>query len=240
MDYDLFKRIVDECAELGVKVVRPQYMGEPLIDVRFPEMLRYINSKGLYSHISTTGFLLTEQLSEDIIESGVNVITFSFHGTDRETYQYIHGVDGYDRCVSNIETFYKIRDKLVSSTPEIVFQFMKTNKADTPPIIMNGFVDRTKITNCSYNSYFDTFDLSVNNKHNSMRDAPCFQVISRIAVLVDGTVTICCNDANGDLAIGNIYDSSIKELFKNEKVKQYRKQHLEGEYPNICKYCSSV
>ena len=41
MSFDLFKKIVDECAELGITHVRVHNYGEPFIDRRLVEKVRY-------------------------------------------------------------------------------------------------------------------------------------------------------------------------------------------------------
>src|ERR687897_3736497 len=47
MSFDLFKKIVDECAALDITHVRVHNYGEPFIDRRLVEKVRYAKQKGI-------------------------------------------------------------------------------------------------------------------------------------------------------------------------------------------------
>ena len=47
MSFDLFKKIVDECAELGITHVRVHNYGEPFMDRQLAEKVRYAKQKGI-------------------------------------------------------------------------------------------------------------------------------------------------------------------------------------------------
>src|ERR687897_2107073 len=47
MNFDLFRKIVDECADLGITHVRVHNYGEPFIDKRLVEKVRYAKQKGI-------------------------------------------------------------------------------------------------------------------------------------------------------------------------------------------------
>jgi hypothetical protein len=47
MDFDLFRKVVDECAALGITHVRVHNYGEPFLDKQLVEKVRYAKSKGI-------------------------------------------------------------------------------------------------------------------------------------------------------------------------------------------------
>src|SRR5688500_19921103 len=47
MNFDLFRKIVDECVELGITHVRVHNYGEPFVDRRLVEKVRYAKEKGI-------------------------------------------------------------------------------------------------------------------------------------------------------------------------------------------------
>src|SRR5574342_538797 len=47
MSFELFAKIVDECAELGITHVRVHNYGEPFVDRRLVEKVRYAKAKGI-------------------------------------------------------------------------------------------------------------------------------------------------------------------------------------------------
>ena len=46
MDFDLFRKVVDECAALGITHVRVHNYGEPFLDKQLVEKVRYAKSQG--------------------------------------------------------------------------------------------------------------------------------------------------------------------------------------------------
>jgi radical SAM protein with 4Fe4S-binding SPASM domain len=58
-------------------------------------------------------------------------------------------------------------------------------------------------------------------------------------VLYDGRVTPCCIDAEGELIIGNVQKSSIKEIWHGAQLKKLRELHKKGEWDKIpiCARC---
>ena len=59
--------------------------------------------------------------------------------------------------------------------------------------------------------------------------------------MADGTATVCCIDVEGNLAIGNVKETSIKSLWNGPKLNAYRKIHLAKKLDSIeaCKNCNA-
>lgn len=51
-------------------------------------------------------------------------------------------------------------------------------------------------------------------------DAFCYALRDQIGVLVDGTAVACCLDADGNLALGNLFESSLDEILNSERAKR--------------------
>ena len=72
MDFELFQRIIDEAARVGVKRVHLYLHGEPLLHPQIVDMISYIKSRNLVVHLTTNGMLLDKEKAEAILRSGVN------------------------------------------------------------------------------------------------------------------------------------------------------------------------
>jgi len=64
---------------------------------------------------------------------------------------------------------------------------------------------------------------------------PCWHLKRDMAVLMDGTVTICREDLENKYILGNIFEESLKDVW--ERGDAYYRQHLNGEYPQLCRDC---
>src|ERR687895_2223544 len=78
MSFDLFRKIVDECAALGITHVRVHNYGEPFIDKRLVEKVRYAKQKGIQEvGMISNGSLITDEVARGIIEAGLDAINIS-------------------------------------------------------------------------------------------------------------------------------------------------------------------
>src|SRR5215203_6336694 len=64
MSLDLFKKVVDECAELGITHVRVHNYGEPFVDRRLVDKVRYAKQKGIKEvGMISNGSLINEDVA---------------------------------------------------------------------------------------------------------------------------------------------------------------------------------
>lgn len=104
-DLEIFKKIIDDAAEMMTDGIILQGDGEPLLYEKFMPMLRYARDKGLGVLFFTNGILLDEEKAKEIIELGVNQIYCSFPAGTAKIYEKI-------ASIQPAETFYRIRHNL--------------------------------------------------------------------------------------------------------------------------------
>ncbi|MDD4940217.1 MAG: radical SAM protein [Candidatus Omnitrophica bacterium] len=104
-DLEIFKKIIDDAAEMLTDGIILQGDGEPLMYDKFMPMLRYARDKGLGVLFFTNGILLNEDRAKEVIQLGVNEIYCSFPAGTAEVYEKV-------ASVQPAQTFYTIRDNL--------------------------------------------------------------------------------------------------------------------------------
>jgi MoaA/NifB/PqqE/SkfB family radical SAM enzyme len=72
MDYSLFKEIIDDAVNIGVKRIRLFLHGEPMLHPEIVEMIAYIKSKDLFVNITTNGMRLDHEKIEAILNTWMN------------------------------------------------------------------------------------------------------------------------------------------------------------------------
>ncbi len=125
LDFELFKEIVDDAAELKSDLIILQGDGEPLMYEHTIDMLSYIRSKGIEAMFFTNGSLLTEEKAKKIIDIGVREIYCSLPAASAETYERVcpmhkSGDGFFERIVDNLKNFIKLRKKLGKDMPRLV------------------------------------------------------------------------------------------------------------------------
>ena len=56
----------------------------------------------------------------------------------------------------------------------------------------------------------------------------------------DGTVTVCCLDSWRTTNMGNVFESSVKDVWHGERFEEVRRLHEEGRWDEVpvCKTCN--
>jgi radical SAM protein with 4Fe4S-binding SPASM domain len=68
----------------------------------------------------------------------------------------------------------------------------------------------------------------------------CISLLAEFNILWNGDVILCSNDFGKKMILGNINDSSIKEIWNGPQYQAIRKLQYKGEYQKIsvCRNCS--
>ena len=95
MDFDVYKGIIDSLQEFPdpIRVIRLYKEGEPLVNPRFADMVRYAkqSSKVLRVDTTTNASLLTPERSLEIIDAGLDRLNISVEGVNAEQYRDFSG-----------------------------------------------------------------------------------------------------------------------------------------------------
>ena len=79
---------------------------------------------------------------------------------------------------------------------------------------------------------------SINNNYYNERGT-CLGAKTQLAILSDGTVSVCCLDSEGVSNLGNIYLSTMEDILASDKYQNILKGFDDHKvYLDICKHCS--
>ena len=129
MDMDLFKKIVDECAELGITHVRVHNYGEPFLDRQLVEKVRYAKEKGIAEvGMISNGSLITEKIARGMIEAGLDAINISVDAAGKEVFEQTRvGLD-YDTVIGNIDGS-SVCAASSAGAPKPILSFVRQNNS---------------------------------------------------------------------------------------------------------------
>jgi hypothetical protein len=103
LDFDLFRRVVDE---VGASLVRIDFFnyGEAFLHKRAVEMCEYIKSRfpHIYLYTSTNGLALTEAQARRLVHSGIDEVTFSIDGATPESYAKYRQRGRFEVAIANL------------------------------------------------------------------------------------------------------------------------------------------
>ncbi len=99
----------------------------------------------------------------------------------------------------------------------------------------------TRIGEKIYIQYGDKFDWPNLESDNVNEKVFCYGLRDQIGILADGTVVPCCLDNNGEINLGNIFESDLEEIINSEKAQKiYNGFSNRTACEELCKRCSFV
>lgn len=131
IDDKLCYNLIDQAAELGVPSMKFNWRGEPLLNPKIYDYIKYAKQKGiLETIINTNATNLTEENSKKLIKSGLDLIIYSFDGGSKTTYEKMRPGrfkhNSFDKVYGNIKNFKFIRDKFKAKLPFTKIQMILT------------------------------------------------------------------------------------------------------------------
>jgi len=242
MDLDLFKKIVDDAATIGVRRVHLFLRGEPMLHPRIFDMIAYIKSKGLSLHLTTNGSRLTPDMGAELLGAGVNSadqLTVSILGHSKERHEATMPGINHDEVISNILGLMALRKKLNVNGPviETILNAPPENQHESEEFksFWTGKVDHARLGD--YSVEFDKY--GTDEVQSVVRTTPCTGIYDRLNVFWDGQVPQCNGDIFGEIILGNMQDNSITELWHCERLQEVRRVHQEWKLEDepMCLHC---
>lgn len=233
MDMDLFTKIVDECAVLGITHIRVHNYGEPFLDRQLVEKVRYAKSKGIAEvGMISNGSLITEEIARGMIDAGLDAINISVDASGKDTFERTRVNLKYDEVIANIETLARLRNDAGRRRPKLILSFVRqNNSADEHAFIEHWRTIADKIHVTELHNWAGTL-----HRESDVR-SPCYRPWLTFTVLWDGRVSLCCADFDGRHILGDLRTSTIAQIWNGPAYLAVRRQHLESGGPEICRSC---
>ena len=247
MKFDTFKRVIDESATF-VSDIELSHRGEPLLNRHLPEMIAYADEKRIATSLSTNATHLTEELALRLIESGLRSITFSVDGLDRDAYRKARVGANFDEVLNSIVDFLRMKRRLRSRTPWTMIETL--DLPDAPFVEEKGrrflgnfrSLPLDKFVIRQPHNWAGSVELSREREPLPSKPTPyhgCPFIWDTMVVLWDGSAALCPQDWYNDNPLGNINDSSLREMWNGWTLTFVRQLLADGEYNQIevCSQC---
>ena len=130
---ELCYKIIDQAAEMNVPSIKFNWRGEPLLHPKLSNFIKYAKKKGiLETIINTNATKLNTSISKKLIESGLDILIFSFDGGTKKTYEKLRPgrfkKNNFDDIYNNIKNFKSVRENLKSVLPITKVQMVLTEE----------------------------------------------------------------------------------------------------------------
>jgi radical SAM protein with 4Fe4S-binding SPASM domain len=245
MDWELYKKILDE-AQPFVFDINLAHRGESLLHPHLVQAIGYAKKKKIFTRLHTNGSLLSENLSQEIIQAGLDRISFSFDGFDKETYEKIRRGGNFDKTVANIVRFLEIKKEARSKKPITnieVIDFDAQNKQEFPEAKDRFLIQFRDLPLDSFvlkemHNWAGRIEKEKRGKKYSLCPFPWNALI----IYWNGEVLPCTQDFFGEFIVGNVNRTSLTDIWNGEQMRFLRKKLSEGNIKELktCSRCDRV
>ena len=239
-----FRNIIDSAVPLGLAAIKLQSRGESTLHPRLAELAKYAKDAGVMDvQLTTNGTLFEKQgRLEALLMSGIDKLIFSIDRDHDDSAREIYG----DRAPDVREVFrrtLRLRRALGLTKPALrvqTFALPGQTQQERLTEVRSEFPDADEyLVNVLWNSTTDADSISDLSEEFDL--LPCGYLWTRMVVYWNGDVTLCCRDYNGELNLGNVADTSIKDIWNGPRMQELRRMHLDGRRHEIsvCGHCDA-
>jgi len=251
MQWDLYKKIISDIHlfESQIKTLRLYAFGEPLLNPKFSDMVKYAKDEQVAENIDTTtnGSLFNPKLNLSIIEAGIDRINISVIGINAEQYKSFSNYSiNFEQYVDNIAHLYHNRNKciiFIKINGDVISKEDQQKFLEIFTPISNG-IGIEHIINCWQLPELD----NIKNKEVGVYGQPlshveiCPYILYSYCVQFNGEVSACFLDWNRKLIIGDVKEQSLVDIWNSDRMNNLRKlmlRMLRFSHP-ICKSCQQL
>ena len=254
MELDIYKKAIDDLSEFNtnIKTLKLYKDGEPLVNKKFAEMVSYAKASHCVNIIETTtnGSLLTPQLTDKIIDAGLDRINISVYGMSTEDFhQFSRAKLDFDEFVNNIRYLYRNRGNCKVHI-KTTFGISKRETIDEFYHTFGSYCDTIDVENISpfwpgydFNPKYDLQLSDVSTFGHPLKEKlVCPYIFYALAVNSDGRVDLCSCDWTHNYIIGDVRKQSLKDIWNSRQLYDERVLQLSGQRMNhpLCSQCNEI
>ena len=254
------KVVFDTLTELKKSLIQVifYFQGEPLLNPRLNEYIRFAHEVGIYTSTSTNAMLLNSDNARKLVESGLDKLIVSVDGATQEVYEQYRKGGKLERALDGIGFVQEWKQKLGSRTPFVEMQFIVfgTNEhqiGEVKRLAKSSGADSLTLKTAQIYDFENPNPLHTSlSRYSRYRKQPdgsyvlknplknrCRRVISGAVLNVKGEVLPCCFDKGSEFSYGSVTDADFMTLWQNKKATDFRKAvYTNRKQFEMCRNCT--
>jgi len=216
MDFELYKRIVDQAYEAGARQISLENYGETFLDPYIFERADYAKAKAMETLTITNASLLDEEKCKKVLEL-FDVIRISIYGITKDVYEKIHAGLNFQQVQENARRLIALRreSKTSKTRIEMYFLLMPENKHQMEEFLkiyepQAGAVSVWKPHNWGDGRIY---------REPKAKKLTCNRpFIGPLQVQWDGLVVPCCFDYDSRMILGDLNKQTVYEVLAVKNI----------------------
>jgi radical SAM protein with 4Fe4S-binding SPASM domain len=221
-----YVQILEQLAPYSKNIyVSPQFQGEPLLNPKILEMVRFAKEKGFEVGFNTNGMLLSRDVATKLVELKLDSLCISVDAITEDVFEGIRIGSNFNKIMNNIDTLLRLRD---SSMTVYVNAVRMDENRDEIPALVDYWLGRVDYVSVS--SVWALGD--VKEKSYVPERYPCPYLWRNMIILTNGDVIPCCHP-DFDMVMGNAYETPVLEIWNGKMYSHFRRLHSESKWDEI-------
>ncbi len=243
MDLELFRRLLGQLHpnQANYRPLELHHLGESLLHPQVVLFVEEAHRAGLRTEMSVNPSLLTPELSQGLLDAGLDRLVVSFDGMDDETMRELRGPAAkFTKSEVHLEILLE-RIGAMASPPRVVIQMLDLHRNRQQH---EDFLERwghTRLASVTaYIKDLDGPDPDLGRPSSRPLAHLCTYPWRSVVVLWDGRVVPCCRDADAHAVLGSLETQSLVDIWRGRDTATLRHHHRRGTIPedHLCHGCS--
>lgn len=229
MRLELFRKIIDEI-RASAHDIYLHHRGEPLLNPALFDMIQYAKNAGLKTRFHTNGALLDAARAQRLLAAAPDLVSFSFDGFTKETYERVRVGAKFEQTLENIIRLAELRRAQNLKKPYLVIEKIRFKDkitegdqglvAQTRQRLLASGVDEIIEKEEYVWAEPNAPDASSAERTYSACTFPWYAMV----ICADGTVTPCPQDFHAVMKLGNAQTESLREIWNGRPYRDLRRQ----------------
>ena len=252
MPDELYQKIIDEAAKHPVLRLAPFLQNESLRDPKIHERIEYTKRKmPRYTQIRliSNGALLTEEMGYNLIHAGLDKLIISIQSIEQDVYEETMRGLKYDQTMENVMRFVDLKKRLGVKNPDFEVWMVRTKYVEEKLKAHKDFWSQRGIK-LKARKLNNQASPQLEERMRERGDIPnddweyaqsCSIPFWRAWITWTGDMILCCADWHRSTVLGNLYESSMEEIWNGSAYQKHRKRMLCGDVEGLlCQDCKGV
>jgi radical SAM protein with 4Fe4S-binding SPASM domain len=254
MSENLYNKIISETGRYLFNI-NLYFQGEPMMHTEF---FRFVEqARTIPITVSTNGHFLTDLNNKKLAKSGIKKLIVSLDGMDSETYTRFRVGGDFNKVTSGLRDLSAEIKRIKSSLkPEIQFLVNRYNekqiddarkfaaevkcaiKFKSMQVINPEDISQWMPEDERFRRYYKNHSGQYIIKKTHATS--CFRLWTNPVITWDGKVLPCCFDKDADYIMGDLNDSTFRQIWHGERFRNFRQRVLsERDTIEICGNCTT-
>jgi len=252
-----FKTILDKVCD-HTNTLMFYFMGEPFMNREAYAMLRYAKDRGVpFITTCTNGDPVDP---EQLVDSGIDEVSFQIGGTTQETHQIYRINSNLERVLANLRRTIAIkrerRPRMRVATGLILMKHNEHQVAEYHELMREIGVDTAAVVDPCVRTVEQGKQMLPTDKAHWYYDPDAFErgelrprilpdndcpwLYYSLTVHRNGDVVPCCRDPRGEEIVGNLLQEDLDAIWNGSRFVAFRERlHRDQGSIGICQLCSA-